>query len=76
LGKLLTRAELGPERWVDFPKFLDAARFAGHSSVADDIAVIIHVDPLTSADMSSGIGRNPNLVCFDELCFWGQLKVS
>jgi hypothetical protein len=69
LGKLLTRAELGPDRRLDWPKFLDAARSAGHSSNADGIAVIIHVDPLTSADMSSGIGRNPNLVCFDDLCF-------
>ncbi len=57
---------------MDCPKFVDAA----HSSIADGIAVIIHVDPLTAADMSSGVGRNPNLMCFDELCFWGQLKVE
>ena len=72
----MTRAELGLDRWLDWPKFLDAARSAGHSSNGDRIAVIIHVDPLTAADMSSGVGRNPNLVCFDELCFWGQLKVE
>ena len=57
---------------MDYPKLFDAA----HSIVVDGIAVIIHVDPLTSADMSSGVGRNPNLVCLDELCFWGQLKVE
>jgi len=76
LGKLLTRAELGLDRWLDWPKFLDAARSAVYSSNGDRIAVVIHVDPLTSTDMSSCIGRNPNLVCFDELCFWGQLKVE
>ena len=71
-GKLLTRDRCGPERRLHSPKFVDAV----HSSIVDGIAVIIHVDPLTVADMSSGVGRNPNPVCFDELCFWGQLKVE
>ena len=68
----MTRAELGPDRRLHRPKFVDAA----HSTIVDGIAVIIHVDPLTAADMSSGVGRNPNLVCLDELCCWGQLKVE
>ena len=76
MGKSLTRAELGPDRRLHFSKFVDAARCAARSSIVDGIAVIIHVDPLTAADMSSGVGRNPNLVCFDDLCFWGQLKVE
>ena len=63
---------MGPERRLDCPIFVDAA----HSTIVDRIAVIIHVDPLTAADMSSGVGRNPNLVCLNELCFWGQLKVE
>jgi len=62
----------GPDRWRQ-PKFVDAA---AHSTIVDGIAVIIHVDPLTTADMSSSVGRNPNLVCFDDLCLWGQLKVE
>src|SRR5207248_5104248 len=54
---------------------------ATHSTVvgsarADDIAVIIHVDPCTVADMSPGVGGNPNPVCLDDLCSWGQLKVE
>ena len=53
-------------------RFLDAA----HSTIVDDIAVIIHVDPLTAADKSSGRGGNPNLMCLEELCLWGQLKVE
>ena len=68
----MTRAELGPDRRLHSPIFVDAAP----SSIVDGIAVIIHVDPLTAADMSSGVGRNPNLVCFDDLCFLGQLKVE
>jgi hypothetical protein len=72
LEKSLSHAVCSPGRRLDYPKFFDAA----HSIIVDGIAVIIHVDPLTSADMSSGVGRNPNLVCFDELCFWGQLKVE
>ena len=72
LGKSLTRVGCGPDRRLDWPIFVDAA----HSSIVDGIAVIIHVDPLTAADMSSGLGRNPNLVCFDELCFGGQFKVE
>jgi hypothetical protein len=58
------------------PIFVDAAHSAAHSTTVDGIAVIIHVDTLTAADMSSGLGSNPNLVCLDELCFWGQLKVE
>jgi hypothetical protein len=75
--KSLTRAGLGPDRRLDWPIFFDAAHSTiAHSTIVDRIAVIIHVDPLTAADMSSGVGRNPNLVCLDELCFWGQLKVE
>jgi len=72
LEKSLSQAVCSPDRRLDYPKLFDAA----HSVVVDGIAVIIYVDPLTSADMSSGVGRNPNLVCLDELCFWGQLKVE
>ena len=57
---------------MHWPKFVDTAHF----TIVDRIAVIIHVDPLTVADMSSGVGRNPNPVCSDGLCFWGQLKVE
>jgi len=57
---------------LDYPIFFDAA----HSIIVDGIAVIIHVDPLTSADMSSGVGRNPNPVCLAGPRFWGQLKVE
>jgi hypothetical protein len=63
---------------LDSPKFVDAAVHSSivDGSIVDGIPVIIHVDPLTVADMGSGVGRNPNLVCFDELCLWGQLKVE
>ena len=63
---------------MDSPKFVDAAVHSSivDGSIVDGIAVIIHVDPLTVADMGSGVGRNPNFVCFDELCLWGQLKVE
>ena len=68
----MSHAVCSPGRRLDYPIFFDAA----HSIIVDGIAVIIHVDPLTSADMSSGVGRNPNPVCLAGPRFWGQLKVE
>jgi hypothetical protein len=70
-GELLTRGLSGLERLV-YLSSLDAA----HSVIADRIAVIIHVDPLTAPDMSSGRGGNPDFVCPDKLCFRSELKVE
>jgi hypothetical protein len=59
------------------PQFLDGtySTIVG-SARADDIAVIIHVDPCTAADMRPGVWGNPHPVCLDDLCFWCQLKVE
>jgi hypothetical protein len=66
----------GSGRRLDCAKFCAKFIDGAHSSIVDGIAVIIHVDPLTAADMSSGVGGNPNPVCLDDLCSWGQLKVE
>ena len=73
----LTRGTPCANGGLHSPKFVDATRSTIVGSArANDIAVIIHVDPCTAADMSPGVGGNENPVCLDELCFCCQLKVE